>query len=293
MKTKPITFRQMKILSCYLDGQLNLRQAAKLEKRLAQDSTLREKMLQMRQMRHLVCQLKPKVTQRNFMLKPEMVAAFRKLSPASRWLPALSYSTLAVAVMMVGAIVGQFIPMAKMASETPVEMAVRAPIMELEDAAVSSEAEFPLQLISWGNATATTYDAYTRGGVGGLGEGKGGGGAGLTTNADIALIGPPAQVTNSSGVTGFTLIIPRADTAAESKQPPDAIRSAQLGSFTVFDSGPILGLRISNEAEVPRAEEPVPMKSTQQFPWLVVGLGGLTLLLGGATFILWLKTRSA
>ncbi len=290
MITKPISFRQLKLLSCYLDGQLNSRQAAKLEKKLAQDAELREKLFRMRQMRLLIRQLKPKKVSRNFILKPEMFAAFRKQTPASRWLPAFSYSTLAAAVMMIIVLVGRFIPLGMMASEIPAELAAKAPIMETEDAVVSREADRPLQLITWGNAPTMTNEVYVKSGAGGMGGGLGGG-EDLTTNADIALIGPPAQVTNSSGVIGFTLILPREDAAIESKQPTEAALAETPEPYTVINSGPVLGLRISNEMELPRAEEPAISEKTLQIPWLIVGLGGLTLLLGITTFSLWLKTR--
>ncbi len=62
--------------------------------------------------------------------------------------------------------------------------------------------------------------------------------------------------------------------------------------YTVVDSGPILGLRISETAETPvEPVQPQP-ESERGLPWgIPISLGIASLVIGLSAFVLWLKTR--
>ncbi len=207
MMTKPISPSQWTTISVYLDGQLSAQQKARFEKQLQSDLTLQQAVDQLRKTRYLLRQLKPKPAPRNFVLKPEMVADIRKKTPAMRWLPVLSYSTIATAVLMVLTLATRLFPFSMKTAEAPVEMA--APVIAVEDAEIQPEAGTALPIIFWGDVTYAPEIPVGKGGGGGGAEGYGvGGGGGLGSGGEIIISGPPTNITGVGGSIGVTIIIP-------------------------------------------------------------------------------------
>ena len=68
-----MNFRDVELLSSYLDGQLKLSDSARLERRLSLDPDLRAVLDDLRSARGLLRQLPMRKAPRNFTLTPKMV----------------------------------------------------------------------------------------------------------------------------------------------------------------------------------------------------------------------------
>lgn len=269
MNRLPLSSRQLTTLSVYLDGQLTQKQQAKVEKQIAESADMQQALKELRRTRFAMRQLKQKPVRRNFLLKPEMAGVQQRVAPVSRLVPALSFGSIAAAVMMVFTLVAGLLPLGMRAAEAPQEMAGAAPVIE-SAMAPEEDASFANPIITWGSGIDAAPEVAAMGGGiatgkgGGGGGGVGGGGAGGPgTSAEIIISAPPAVITNDSGVPGFAVIIPSEsdDTVlAESREAEDTEPEA---NYKVIDSGPILGLRISegvdNAAESQPAPEPEPV----------------------------------
>ena len=258
MNRLSLSSRQLTTLSVYLDGKLTQKQQAKVEKQLAESPEMRQALKELRRTRYAVRQLKQKPVRRNFMLKPEMAGVRLKGSQSSRLVPALSFGSIAAAVMMVFTLVAGLLPLGMRAAEAPQDLAGAAPVIE-SATAPDEDVAFANPIITWGGGIDAVPEVVAMGGgiaTGkGSGGGVGGGGAGgRGTSAEIIISAPPAVITNDSGVPGFAVIIPSETgeaVQAESREIEDAAPEA---SYKVIDSGPILGLRISEGVE--KAAEP-------------------------------------
>jgi hypothetical protein len=297
MKKQPITSKGLIALSMYLDGQLNEKQSAQLETQLEKDAELRQVFTQLKRTRFLLHQVKPVKVPRNFALKPNMVAGDSRKAAANRWVPVFSYATLVTAVLMVITLLIRYLPMQMKNAAAPEEMAASTPVLEAAEApSTQADMSSALPIIIWGDASAVTntysYGTTGKGGVGGIGGGGGGaegsglGGSGITLNPVMPIVSP--------GVNGFTVIIPSEPKVTDETR---AVVTPEVSTapYKVISSGPILGLRISEQVEQEAVQEPEPVSSETQFDFstwgLPLGLGIVTLGLGIASLVLWLKKR--
>ncbi|HHS97901.1 MAG TPA: hypothetical protein ENK08_08390 [Chloroflexi bacterium] len=108
MGWKRKAMRTDELLSAYLDGELNPKERARLEARLAADPDLRERLEELRRTIALVRGLPRVKAPRNFLLTPEMVAPARRrpVLLGRRLAPVLTLATamsaLACAVVLIG-----------------------------------------------------------------------------------------------------------------------------------------------------------------------------------------------
>jgi hypothetical protein len=294
---QPISSKDLIALSMYLDGQLNEKQIAQLEAQLKKDAELRHSLMQLKRTCYLLRQVKPVKVPRNFTLKPTMVTGISRKTTSNRWVPVFSYATLVTAVLMVITLLIRFLPMQMKTAEAPLEMAASTPVLEaVETPSTQADMSNALPIIIWGDASAIT-NAYplATGKGGGAGIGGGGGGAeGPGLGGDglmISVVTPIAR----SGVNGFTVIIP-SKTEVTDETRSVATPEVPTEPYKVISSGPILGLRISEQVEPEVVQEPEPTPTETQFDlsdWgLTLGLGLITLGLGMVSLVLWFKKRS-
>src|SRR5512140_1175122 len=105
-----MNFRDVELLSAYLDGQLRPSEAARLEARLSIDTDLKSTLDDLRQTRALLHRLPQRRAPRNFRLTPRMVGI---KPPAPRAYPAFQFATALVALLFVAAVaMNAFVPFA-------------------------------------------------------------------------------------------------------------------------------------------------------------------------------------
>lgn len=296
MKRFSLSSRQLITLSVYLDGQLTQKQTAQLEKQLAESEELRQALVELRQTRYALRQLKQKKVRRNFMLKPEMAGVSQKVAPVSRLVPVLSFGSIAAAVLMVFTLVASFLPLGLRTAEAPQELAGSAPVIEAEVAEEEAAAAIPI--IAWGSGEESAPEIVAMGGdvaVGkGGGGGIGGGGAGGLGSGEIIISAPPAVITNDSGIPGFTLIIPSVTEESVLAESQEADNAKPEENYKVIDSGPILGLRITDEVEKVAEPELEPDRLPFSFSLLplTIGLGVAALILAVVAIVLKRKLQN-
>ena len=155
MSKKP-SFRDLKELSAYLDGELNASAQQRMKDRLARDPELATALDELRQSRTVLRRAPQRRSPRNFSLSPQMVA---KRPPMPRLVPALNYAALAAMLLFVfsftspfgagGSMADQAIesaPMAMEMEEMAAPVAEEAPAMEMAaepaaDAIMEDDAE--------------------------------------------------------------------------------------------------------------------------------------------------------
>jgi hypothetical protein len=91
-----MNFRDVELLSSYLDGQLTPAESTRLESRLSSDRELSSVLRDLREARGLLRQLPARKAPRNFTLTRKMVGA---KPPKPRFYPLLKYATIAVAII--------------------------------------------------------------------------------------------------------------------------------------------------------------------------------------------------
>lgn len=105
-----MNFRDVELLSAYLDGQLSPFDSARLESRLASDPQLRAVMDDLRASRGLLRKLPQRRAPRNFTLTPKMAGL---KAPEPRAYPTLRFATaLATLLLLVSFAVNGFVPLA-------------------------------------------------------------------------------------------------------------------------------------------------------------------------------------
>src|SRR5512140_2854270 len=105
-----MNFRDVELLSAYLDGRLKPSDAARLEARLSTDADLKATLEDLRQTRTLLRRLPQRRAPRNFRLTPRMVGI---KPPAPRAYPAFRFATALVALLFVAAVaLNAFVPFA-------------------------------------------------------------------------------------------------------------------------------------------------------------------------------------
>jgi len=105
-----MNFRDVELLSAYLDGRLSPSEAARLEARLSANTNLKAALEDLRQTRSLLRQLPQRRAPRNFRLTPRMVGI---RPPEPRSYPAFRLATALVALLFVVAVgLNAFVPLA-------------------------------------------------------------------------------------------------------------------------------------------------------------------------------------
>ncbi len=96
-----MNFRDVELLSAYLDGKLSRSDAARLESRLSADPDLRGTLEQLRETRGLLRRLPQRRAPRNFRLTPKMVGI---RPPEPRSYPVFRFATVLAAFLFVAAV---------------------------------------------------------------------------------------------------------------------------------------------------------------------------------------------
>jgi len=105
-----MNFRDVELLSAYLDGQLSSSEASRLEARLSSDEGLKASLEELRGTRALLRKLPQRRAPRNFRLTPQM-AGIRP--PEPRAYPAFRFATALAALLFVAAVgLNAFVPFA-------------------------------------------------------------------------------------------------------------------------------------------------------------------------------------
>jgi hypothetical protein len=136
MKTP--TFRDVELLSTYLDGKLSQADSARLESRLKEDLNLRTVMDDLAQSRSLLRKLPKRRAPRNFTLTPQMA---RVKPPLPRAVPALRWATsLATLLLVVTFAANAFVPAQPVLGRGGGGGGGDAPLMESSPALDATEA---------------------------------------------------------------------------------------------------------------------------------------------------------
>ncbi len=114
MKTP--SFRDMELISAYLDGQLSQSQKTRLEARLATDPSLAAALIELGQMKSLLRQVPHYKAPRNFTLTPKM-AGIRP--PVPRVVPALSWASVMAMMLFVCTLTFNFLNVGPLATLAP------------------------------------------------------------------------------------------------------------------------------------------------------------------------------
>ncbi len=96
-----MNFRDVELLSAYLDGRLNPSDAARLERRLSSDPGLKATLEDLRETRGLLRRLPQRRAPRNFRLTPKMAGI---KPPEARAYPAFRFATALAALLFVAAV---------------------------------------------------------------------------------------------------------------------------------------------------------------------------------------------
>lgn len=301
------------LLSAYLDGQLKSSDTLKLEQRLAAEPYLATTLQDMRRNRYLMQQLKPRSLPRSFRLTEAMVQRRRKVDIYRRWLPVFSFSTALSALALVFLFFFYFMNGQSSMAAMPETMMAEDKAISISDAErapgtgqiYGSDLESEVQLITWGEGTVgyaahnewnTAISAHQ--GIGGRG------GGGDSVRSSPVMNSAPAgtrdgqlqglQPSETAGGTAIVLLHV-GDTQAPLAQPK--VQAAGV-DYTVINSGPILGIRLSNIApEVislpPDSSESMPVTTVPE--WQSLLALGLAILFGlslmGLLFF-WLRMRN-
>ena len=141
--SKNPSFRDLKNLSAYLDGELSKSSSRKMESRLARDPDLRAALDDLRVTKNILQRTPKRRAPRHFTLSPQMVA---KRPPMPRLVPALNYASVLALFLLFFSFISPIefgsvaMDSAPMMMEAPVEELAEAPAME---ASAAEEAPAP------------------------------------------------------------------------------------------------------------------------------------------------------
>lgn len=262
---EPITQAEWTLLSAYLDGELNMRDKARVEEWLQTRSEVQQAYHSIQDTRRVLRSAPLHKAPRNFTLTPEMAPQRRR----SFWLvPALRFSSALAAILSMILFFNPFAPSVQMlpmaAAEVPQEeMALSAMSSEenaMDTSLQAAESE-PPAVIYWGTPPEPAADGVGGAEVGGMGNGGGGGGS---DGIPMVTAEPPAI--KRAYATETPSGEPSADRAAESQ-------TMQMET-TTSASGPILGIQSEMDASA-AAAEPTQSETAQPLSaqtWYAVGL---------------------
>ncbi len=233
-----MNFRDIELLSAYLDGRLNPSEAARLEKRLSSDVSLRASLEDLRQTRGLLRKLPQRRAPRDFRLTPKMAGV---RPPEPRSYPAFRFATALAAFLFVAAV------------------------------ALNALTPFAAR-----HLTAAPAPAYGMGGGAGPAEsnpqfGKGGGSGQFTEMPPQAVA--PAATQAPAPTEAATL---QAFTAAMGTPTPEGTTSvAEATSAAAQDAAraSASGLAATNQAAPEESQSPIPLPLVVGLGVLMVALG--------------------
>lgn len=145
------SWRDVELLSAYLDGRLSSRQQARLEARLERQVVLRQTLEGLRQTRALLRRVPPRRAPRNFTLTPRLIGL---RPPLPRLVPALRWATLTALLLFFVSLTAPYLmPLVSAPKTAPAAPVMEAATSAPESLAAPAPAESPDDLAL---ATATS-----------------------------------------------------------------------------------------------------------------------------------------
>jgi hypothetical protein len=254
---------ELKILSAYLDNELDPADREQLEKRLGREPELREKLENLRRTKITLGSLARLKAPRNFTLTPEMVPVRRKkqkpLFTFMRWASSFAAILLILLVGVQLVLGGGFKAGSQLAAEAPVN-----------EADTFTAKGTPEPLILWGDSESGGAGAET--GMNGYGSGGG---------IEIERVEQPETADEAAPMEEFA-----EETSTETEV-------SKRGSEQEEDI--ILGLKPEEGGEILTQSEPAPQDSEINtahwgaIRWIEIALAVIAL---GGGIIIWLSHRS-
>lgn len=240
-----LSSKDWELLSSYMDGELNLRDKARVEARLSTQPEFREALDGLRRTKAILRKAPIRKVPRNFTLK---AADVQPVKPP-RWIPTMQWSSAAVALVAVFLFASQLVPgfrgLATTASEKAVDTEMGAPELAQPAqslAAVPAADQATPEVIYWGGPPAQAY------GLGGMGGGGGDGSVECSLPGAVCGGGAPELAVGGGAVSGEPTQMPFPQPPIPNMlpdlqaQPTQPARSA-LAAEPVTGAGPILGVR--------------------------------------------------
>ena len=281
---KNISSKDMINLSAYLDGQLSAKDRMKFEARLKNEEALQQSLREFRQTKILLRRTGNIAIPHNFTLTQEMAA---QIKPArkSRMLPALSISSALAALLLVFALLFEYIPGFQGLTNAPKTLNDTAMSMESAAPMESRDGQAPM-ILEWGNPSLKGL-----GGSGGGGDATGMGG------------GPAAVMEAPQPET--SLVPPLAIGGGVDNPPatPQITAENQSPAEPITGTGPILGIRSEDETEIYNNavigildeqikdyQNPI-SNNLPLIRWVQISLGGIALITGISALLVWKRLR--
>lgn len=288
-----LSSKDWELLSSYMDGELNPRDKARVEARLSAQPEFREALDGLRRTKAILRKAPIRKVPRNFTLRAADVQPVK----TPRWIPAMQWSSAAVALVAVFLFASQLVPgfrgLATTASEKAVDSEMGAPELAQSAqslAAVPAADQATPEVIYWGGPPAQAN------GLGGMGGGGSGDGSVDCSSPGVMCGGAdPKLVVGGGAESGVTTPMPFPQPPISNMlpdlqtQPTEPARSA-IAAEPVTGTGPILGVRPDADqgavlpetitpAESLAVSDEAELRSAGQFLLMVAG-GLLALALG-------------
>jgi hypothetical protein len=219
-----LTPQDQQLLSAYLDGQLSKRERAQLETRLSTQPGLNNELESLRRTRALLRLTPQRRAPRNYTLKPETVAEKHR---GFQWVPTLRFSSALASILAMASIAFNLLPLAggAMAPLAAPDMVAASDTSLTPEIQVQASKEPTPMILIWGGASQIEI-------LGGIGSGPA-----TTTVAGERILAP--QATPSPDVE---------KAAGETNTTPTVTTADNSGMLPIEGSGPILGVRPTEEA---------------------------------------------
>ena len=240
-----LSSKDWELLSSYMDGELNLRDKARVEARLSTQPEFQEALDGLRRTKAILRKAPIRKVPRNFTLK---AADVQPVKPP-RWIPTMQWSSAAVALVAVFLFAYQLLPgfpgLATTASEKAVDSEMGAPELAQPAqslAAVPAADQATPEVIYWGGPPAQAN------GLGGMGGGGGDGSVDCSLSGAMCGGGAPELAIGGADQSGVATQMPFPQPPIPNMlpdlqtQPTEPARSA-IAAEPVTGTGPILGVR--------------------------------------------------
>lgn len=240
-----LSSKDWELLSSYVDGELNPRDQARVEAHLSSRPEFQEALDDLRRTKAILRKAPIHKVRRNFMLRAADVQPVK----TPRWIPAMQWSSAAVALVAVFLFASQLVPgfrgLATTASEKAVDTEMGAPELAQPAqslAAVPAVDQATPEVIYWGGPPAQAN------GLGGMGGGGGDGSVDCSVSGAMCGGGAPdlAVGGGAEGREATQMPFPQPpipNTLPDLQtQPTQPARSA-IAAEPVTGAGPILGVR--------------------------------------------------
>lgn len=284
MKDNKLSSKDWELISAYLDNELNPRDKARVEERLKTRPEYKEALDGLHRTKVILQKAPVRKVPRNFTLTAADVQPVK----VARWIPAMQWSSVAVALVAVFLFAYQLVPgfISPQPGATP-DLAVLEAPMEMA-AAESTAADTP-EIIYWGGPPLPEGEIY----------GKGGGGSGIDCSQPGVMCGGGAESMpiggGGDGVPPLEMPFPQPpipNTLPDLQADSDA-RATAAATEPVTGTGPVLGVRPETEqgekltepAELLAVEREVEQESERQTRGWILGAAGALLAAGIGLFI--------